>query len=110
MYHRNELLCELGKRSKCFHSTGKFKLYSVGLSVSGRPSDALPKDHLRAFSSFVESDHFRFWQSRPSLNAIHLTDTSYYRGHMRQCYHEACDDLDHVTSDMTGSWRRPFIR
>ena len=33
-------------------------------------------------------------------HVVFVTDTANFQGHMRECYHESCDDISHVTSDM----------
>ena len=43
-----------------------------------------------------------FWNSVPSypprsMSAIFLSDTADKRGYMKACYHQNCDDIDHVT-------------
>ncbi|KAH8018382.1 hypothetical protein HPB51_003954 [Rhipicephalus microplus] len=48
--------------------------------------------------NFLRSDHVMFWYHshpvyRESLSAILLTDTGPFRGTMRECYHEVCDDI-----------------
>ena len=34
------------------------------------------------------------------MPAVFLTDTADFRGFMQQCYHEDCDDINHVTPMM----------
>merc|ERR1712029_654804 len=48
---------------------------------------------------FWQSDNSRFWfykegASFTSFPALLLTDTAYYRGYMRECYHSECDKWD----------------
>ena len=78
-----------------------FKTLAVELPypLEGRPSNWL--EHIRqGVQDFFRSDHYNFWNAEPSLPAVFVTDTADFRGHMRQCYHESCDDINHVTSDM----------
>ena len=51
-------------------------------------------------SNFLRSDHKSFY--RGNQKAIFLTDTANFRGHMTKCYHQACDTMSHVTSEMAG--------
>ena len=51
-------------------------------------------------SDLFRSDHYRFWNANPSLPAVFITDTANFRGYMKQCYHQSCDDVNHVTPDM----------
>ena len=78
-----------------------FKTLAVELPypMEGRPSN-WPEIILRGVRDFFRSDHYNFWNTDPSLPAAFVTDTADFRGHMRQCYHESCDDINHVTSDM----------
>ena len=49
---------------------------------------------------FFRSDHYHFWNANPSLPAVFITDTANFRGYMKQCYHQSCDDINRVTPDM----------
>ena len=51
-------------------------------------------------ADFFRSDHYNFWNGEPSLPAVFMTDTANFRGYMRQCYHQSCDDMSQVTPDM----------
>ena len=81
--------------------TATFKTLAVELPypLEGRPSNWPDKIRL-GMQDFFRSDHYYFWDADPSLPAVFITDTSNFRGHMRQCYHQSCDDINHVTSDM----------
>ncbi|XP_077981191.1 uncharacterized protein YfbL-like [Glandiceps talaboti] len=69
---------------------------SIPLPFSGVPTD---QDFL-FYGDFFRSDHTRFWQHPPnSLSAILLTDTANFRGDMRQCYHNPCDNVTSITDD-----------
>ena len=80
-------------------STEAFKTIAVTMALSGRPSD-WPESFFNAVRDFFRSDHYRFWNAEPSLPAVFLTDTADFRGFMQQCYHEDCDDINHVTPMM----------
>ena len=51
-------------------------------------------------ADFSRSDHYEFWNADPSLPAVFITDTADFRGFMKQCYHQSCDDISQVTPDM----------
>lgn len=67
--------------------------------MEGRPSN-WPQQVQSSLRDFFESDHYRFWDADPSLPTVFLTDTANFRGYMKQCYHQSCDDINHVTPDM----------
>ena len=67
--------------------------------LSGRPK-TWNKNIRTAFKIYFRSDHYRFWNAEPSLPAVLVTDSTNFRGYMQQCYHEECDDISHVTSEM----------
>ena len=68
--------------------------------LEGRPSNWPEIIIQGGVRHFFRSDHYNFWNADPSLPAVFITDTAEFRGHMRQCYHQSCDDINHVTSDM----------
>ena len=78
--------------------TETFKSIAVSL-ISGRPS-TWSQIYQSAVRDFFRSDHYRFWNAEPSLPAVLVTDSTNFRGYMQQCYHEECDDISHVTSEM----------
>ena len=78
--------------------TETFNAIDVTL-LSGRPK-TWNKNIWTAYKNYFRSDHYRFWNADPSLPAVLVTDSSNYRGYMQQCYHENCDDISHVTSEM----------
>ena len=41
-----------------------------------------------------------FWNSLPSMSAIFLSDTADLRSYMVSCYHQDCDNINRVTSEM----------
>ncbi|RWS27783.1 uncharacterized protein B4U80_08033 [Leptotrombidium deliense] len=56
------------------------------------------------YRSFLRGDHAAFWSHKhfafkDSLRAVLLTDTGSWRGYMRVCFHEFCDDRTHITTD-----------
>ena len=69
------------------------------LILSGRPK-TWNKNIWDAYKIYFRSDHYRFWNAEPSLPAVLVTDSTNFRGYMQQCLHEACDDINHVTSEM----------
>ena len=79
--------------------TATFKTLAVELPLQGRPSN-WPDNIRLGMRDFFRSDHYNFWNADPSLPAVFITDTANFRGYMRQCYHQSCDDINHVTSDM----------
>ena len=84
-----------------FFLTASFKSLAVKIPspLEGRPERWPPniRDDLK---DFFRSDHFHFWNANPSLPAVFITDTANFRGYMKQCYHQSCDDINHVTPDM----------
>ena len=78
-----------------------FKTLPVELPypMEGRPSN-WPDNIRLGMQDFFRSDHYNFWNADPSLPAVFITDTANFRGYMRQCYHQSCDNICHVTWDM----------
>ncbi|XP_042231081.1 uncharacterized protein LOC121872395 [Homarus americanus] len=82
----------------------QYRLEMMGLEGLGAdlPKMAVLQDHF----DFIRSDHIRFWYlnhtSYPlTIPAVLLTDTGPFRGHMRECYHGACDGpMDQNTMDL----------
>uniref|UniRef100_T1JSU4 Peptidase M28 domain-containing protein n=1 Tax=Tetranychus urticae TaxID=32264 RepID=T1JSU4_TETUR len=77
-----------------------FNLVPVDIATlpSEMPNVKILSDHV----NFLRSDHVMFWyhnssMHKPTLKAVFLTDTGPFRGYMRKCYHETCDDLNLVT-------------
>ncbi|XP_075533460.1 uncharacterized protein LOC142566380 isoform X1 [Dermacentor variabilis] len=71
-----------------------FRLHSLAIPLGPQPQAASLAKHI----NFLRSDHVMFWYHshpvyRESLSAILLTDTGPFRGTMRECYHEVCDDV-----------------
>lgn len=67
--------------------------------MEGRPANWSQQSQT-FFQDVFRSDHYRFWEADPSLPAVFLTDTAMFRGYMKQCYHQSCDDINHVTPGM----------
>ncbi|XP_068684343.1 uncharacterized protein [Montipora foliosa] len=78
-YYYNQVKSDLKKKTT---------MYRVELPSLGQPS------------TFLRSDHVSFWESKPTLSAIFLTDTANFRGRMTSCYHKDCDRLARVTPQM----------
>ncbi|KAK3727500.1 hypothetical protein QZH41_018366, partial [Actinostola sp. cb2023] len=78
---------------------GRFQAMSIPLPFNGKTT-SLPSEMQDAMVDFVRSDHAQFWNSANSWPAVFITDTADFRGYMKTCYHEMCDDMDHVTPDM----------
>ncbi|KAK3751787.1 hypothetical protein QZH41_013256, partial [Actinostola sp. cb2023] len=78
---------------------GRFKAMSIPLPFNGKTT-SLPPQVQNNIADFVRSDHAQFWNSANSWPAVFITDTADFRGFMKTCYHEMCDDMDHVTPDM----------
>ena len=57
-------------------------------------------EQLNKLHDFFRSDHTPFWLH--NLTAIWLTDTANFRGFMVDCYHQACDNMNHVTQENLG--------
>ena len=77
----------------------KTKMYPVNLPFHGQPDKRPPLWH-NAFGDFLRSDHVSFWNNLPSMSAIFLSDTANLRSYMVSCYHEDCDNINRVTSEM----------
>ena len=79
----------------------KMVMYSVNLPFYGQPKRLKENpDVYNAIAGFLRSDHLPFWNSFPSLSAIHLSDTADHRGYMVTCYHKNCDSVSKVTPEM----------
>ena len=74
-------------------------MYPVNLPFHGQPDKRPPLWH-NAFGDFLRSDHVSFWNNLPSMSAIFLSDTADLRSYMVSCYHEDCDNINRVTSEM----------
>ncbi|XP_031548651.1 dorsal-ventral patterning tolloid-like protein 1 [Actinia tenebrosa] len=89
----------LSKKFVSNFKQGAFKALPIPLPFSGRPKDVDPTQR-RALSDFLRSDHARFWDSNNSWPAVFLTDTADFRGYMKTCYHQQCDNMDRVKPEM----------
>ena len=49
------------------------------------------------YSDFFESDQYSFWEKM--VPAIQLTDTGNFRGNMKRCYQQQCDNLETLLTD-----------
>lgn len=73
----------------------QYKLFNLAVNMGNEiPSPSTIERHL----NFLRSDHATFWYHNSShfpesLNAVLLTDTGPFRGKMKECYHNKCDDL-----------------
>ena len=74
-------------------------MYPVNLPFHGQPEKRPPLWY-NAFRDFLRSDHVSFWNNLPSMSAIFLSDTANLRSYMVSCYHEDCDNINRVTSEM----------
>lgn len=77
----------------------KTAMYRVNLPFHDQPYKLSP-DVYYAIENFLRSDHVSFWNSLPSMSAIFLSDTADHRSYMVSCYHEDCDNINRVTSEM----------
>ncbi|XP_077981850.1 uncharacterized protein YfbL-like [Glandiceps talaboti] len=69
---------------------------SMPVPFSGVPTER----EYSLYRDFFRSDHSPFWRHPPnSLSAILLTDTANFRGNMKQCYHNPCDNVTSITDD-----------
>ncbi|XP_053210166.1 uncharacterized protein LOC128393957 [Panonychus citri] len=91
---------EQQKSSSNGQPISQFNLVPVEIATlpSEMPNVKVLSDHV----NFLRSDHVMFWYHnsslhKPTLRAIFITDTGPFRGYMRKCYHETCDDLSLVT-------------
>ena len=83
-----------------FSLTATLNALGVNIPAGGRPDD-FSSQVKSGFRDFIfRSDHLRFWNAEPSLPAVFITDTANFRGYMKQCYRQSCDDINHVTPDM----------
>ena len=74
-------------------------MYPVNLLFYGQPYK-LPPLWYNTLGDFLRSDHVSFWNSDPSMSAIFLSDTADHRSYMVSCYHQDCDNINRVTSEM----------
>ncbi|XP_019645848.1 PREDICTED: uncharacterized protein LOC109486460 [Branchiostoma belcheri] len=51
------------------------------------------------YRDLTNGDHYSFWAYDADLRAIHITDTGPLRGYMQECYHQACDNTDHLSQN-----------
>jgi hypothetical protein len=87
----------LYSNNRCYFSrTGEFKLRKFRLQIQQRPS-TLGAVAQYNYRQFFDSDHYSFWNNDPSIDALYLTDTADFRGYMKYCYHNECDNLSHAT-------------
>ena len=77
----------------------KTTMYPVNLLFYGQPYK-LPPLWYNTLGDFLRSDHVSFWNSDPSMSAIFLSDTADHRSYMVSCYHQDCDNINRVTSEM----------
>ncbi|KAK3702957.1 hypothetical protein QZH41_012403, partial [Actinostola sp. cb2023] len=80
------------------HYTAKFKLRKFRWNLQQRPTE-LSASAQYNYRHLFKGDHYRFWDNNPIVNAIYLTDTADFRGYMKYCYHNDCDDFSHVTTE-----------
>ena len=74
-------------------------MYPVNLLFYGQPYKLPPLWH-NTLGDFFRSDHMPFWNNHPSMSAIFLSDTADHRSYMVSCYHQDCDNINRVTSEM----------
>ena len=74
-------------------------MYPVNLLFYGQPYK-LPPLWYDTLGDFLRSDHVPFWNNDPSMSAIFLSDTADHRSYMVSCYHQDCDNINRVTSEM----------
>ena len=67
-----------------------YRAQLLPLPLTVKPSQAPQFEH------FYRSDHYSFWDSDVPYSAVMLTDTAEFRGYMRRCYHQVCDNLGPV--------------
>ncbi|XP_078698560.1 uncharacterized protein LOC144926031 isoform X2 [Branchiostoma floridae x Branchiostoma belcheri] len=69
---------------------------NINVPVSGKPDQQTTMTY---YEFLGRSDCLAFWVRDPYFRCIFVTDTANYRGTMRQCYHEPCDDVTSITDD-----------
>jgi len=86
-----------------FNTTEKYRQLSLAIPYSGNPLFWNPLLQL-LFRDLFRSDHYSFWihnssYTQTGLKAVFITDTAEFRGEMKGCYHNPCDDLSKLTDD-----------
>ena len=81
-------------------TNGDIKLYTFDPPI---PRDPLLLSTVR-FRAFFNSDHASFWTHKSTdyseyLSAVLITDMGPWRGNLRACYHEFCDDKRMITPE-----------
>ncbi|XP_074596762.1 uncharacterized protein LOC141851862 [Brevipalpus obovatus] len=83
-------------------SAAPFGYKLATIEIPSLPSEMPNVETLSDHVNFLRGDHVMFWYHnssihKPTLKAIFFTDTGPFRGFMRSCYHESCDDLSILT-------------
>ncbi|RXG73178.1 hypothetical protein Avbf_06419, partial [Armadillidium vulgare] len=109
--HTGDFIAVINRKDPDKHLAQKFAFYFENLNNPEFRLEMMPLNELqesRPNSSinmenfdFFRSDHYRFWypsEETPSISlpALLLTDTAPYRGKMKQCYHEYCDNFETI--------------
>jgi len=86
-----------------FNTTEKYRQLNFTIPFSGNPLSWYKQFHDLLIDLF-RSDHYSFWThnssyTRTGLKAVFITDTAEFRGEMKGCYHNPCDDLAKLTDD-----------
>ncbi|XP_067649283.1 uncharacterized protein YfbL-like isoform X2 [Haliotis asinina] len=83
---------------EAFNQSGDAKYELEVLVIKGLTGQTLTSMEANIYTDAVRSDHGQFWKK--GIKAIFLTDTANFRGYMRACYHQQCDDMSRVTDNM----------
>ncbi|XP_035214836.1 uncharacterized protein LOC118188511 [Stegodyphus dumicola] len=105
MISRNEMDNHLSQKlMNAWQDLGdhQYKLFNLAVDMGNNiPDPSTIQRHL----NFLRSDHATFWYHNSSshfpesLNAVLLTDTGPFRGQMKECYHNKCDDLTVISPE-----------
>ncbi|XP_066298536.1 uncharacterized protein YfbL-like [Branchiostoma lanceolatum] len=69
---------------------------NVNVPVTGKPADIETTTY---YEFLGRSDCVSFWVREPYFRCVFVTDTANYRGTMRQCYHNPCDNVTSITDE-----------
>ncbi|XP_071108917.1 uncharacterized protein [Haliotis cracherodii] len=63
--------------------------------ISNITGSSVTPDDITTYWDLMKSNHLTFWNH--SVPAIFITDTADFRGYMKTCYHQSCDNMSQVT-------------
>ncbi|XP_046569904.1 uncharacterized protein LOC124278226 [Haliotis rubra] len=88
----------LDKFIQSYTALGQPEFGVQNIYISGLTESTVSASDIAQYSDLMRSDHRTFWSR--GIPSIFLTDTANFRGYMKTCFHNSCDDMSRVTDKM----------